>query len=77
MKSKYRVVFKMTGGTIVGMKQFSSPAAVAYYVSQFLPHGTAQVCVEDLGTGDIGTYEVKNRLVPQKAMLGLRAFLGI
>ena len=48
MKTKYKVVFKMTGGTILKVKEFVRPAGVIYCATQDVPSDANEVQIEDL-----------------------------
>lgn len=77
---KYKVVFKMSGGTIIKTREFEKPSAVVYCLSQALPNGTSRVCVEDLsGSNDTKTvhYEVSAKSLSVSKIKELKTFLGI
>lgn len=76
MKTKYKVVFKMAGGTIIKVKEFMRPAGVVYCVSQDIPSEAGEVQIEDLETGAIATHEIKNHMLSRSDLDGIKAFLG-
>ena len=76
MKTKYKVVFKMTGGTIMKVKEFERPAGVIYCATQDVPSDANEVQIEDLETGGIASYELNNHQLPRKGLDGLKAFVG-
>lgn len=76
MKKRYKVVFKMAGGTIVKTKEFMNPAGVLYCMTQNAPTGAVNVSIEDLEMKTITTYKLKDQRLPQDNLDGLRAFLG-
>lgn len=76
MSSKYKVVFKMAGGTIIKVKEFMRPAGVVYCVSQDVPSEASEVQVEDLETGTIAAHELNNHMLSRNSLEGIKAFLG-
>lgn len=76
MKTKYKVVFKMTGGTILKVKEFVRPAGVIYCATQDVPSDANEVQIEDLETGGIASYELNNHQLPRKGLDELKAFVG-
>lgn len=58
MKTKYKVVFKMAGGTILKVKEFVKPAGVIYCATQDVLDDANEVQIEDLETGGIVSYEL-------------------
>ncbi len=76
MKTKYKVVFKMAGGTILKVKEFVRPAGVIYCATQDVPSDANEVQIEDLETGGIVSYELSNHQLPRKSLDGLKAFVG-
>lgn len=76
MKKRYKVVYKMAGGTVVGTKEFVNPAGALYCVTQTAPTGAANVSIEDLEMRTITTHKLRGRRLSQDSLDGLRAFLG-
>lgn len=76
MKTKYKVAFKMAGGTILKVKEFVQPAGVIYCATQDIPDDANEVQIEDLETGGIVSYELNNKQLSRKCLDGLKAFLG-
>lgn len=76
MKMNYKVVFKMEGGTVVKMKEFSRPAGVVFCVTHDIPSDATEVSVEDLRIGAIATHELKNHALSRSSIEGIKAFLG-
>lgn len=76
MKTKYKVVSKMTGGTILKAKEFVRPAGVIYCATQDVPSDANEVQIKDLETGGIASYELNNHQLPRKGLDGLKAFVG-
>lgn len=76
MKKRFKVVFKMAGGTVIKTKEFVNPAGVIYCVTQSVPSEATEVNVEDLETGGIASHEIKCHRLPEHNLEGLKAFLG-
>lgn len=76
MKTKYKVVFKMAGGTIIKVKEFVQPAGVIYCATQDAPDDANEVQIENLETGGIASYELNHHQFPRKSLDGLKAFVG-
>ena len=76
MKTKYKVVFKMAGGTILKVKEFVQPAGVIFCATQDVPSDADMIQIEDLETGGVVSYELNNRQLPRKCLDGLKAFVG-
>lgn len=76
MKMKYKVVFKMTGGTVVKMKEFSRPAGVIFFVMHDIPIDANMVDIEDLETDTVANYELKNHALSRSSIEGIKAFVG-
>jgi len=76
MKKRFKVVFKMAGGTVIRTKEFIDPSGVIYCVTQSIPSKTARVEVEDLESGGIASHDVSCRRLSRKSLDGLKAFLG-
>lgn len=76
MKKRFKVVFKMAGGTVVKIKEFINPAGVLYCVTQNAPTGATNISIEDLEMKTMTTHKLKSRRLPQDDLDGLRAFLG-
>lgn len=76
MKTKYKVVFKMAGGTILKVKEFVRPAGAIYCATQDAPDDANEVQIENLETGGIASYELNHGQIPRKSVDGLKAFAG-
>lgn len=76
MSKKYKVVFRMAGGTVLFSKEFVNPAGVLYCLTQELHSDAASVTVEDLETDMAATHEIKNGKLKRTSLDGIKAFLG-
>ncbi len=77
MKSKYKIVYRMAGGTIAEMKEFTNPSGVIYYLTQTIHPDAASVTIEDLETGMVATHDIKNGRTSINSIDGIKAFLGV
>lgn len=77
MKSKYKIVYRMAGGTITEMREFTNPSGVIYYLTQTIHPDAASVTIEDLETDMVATHDIKNGRPSINSIDGIKAFLGV